>query len=82
MIEDMFKLTIDQIFPKHSLKRKRRPVALIEANSPSKSSTKSKKTTLGSKNKSKNTIKDDNEIAEEIEAIPEDPQEEPVLNPE
>ena len=31
MVEDMFKLTIDQIFPKHSLKRKRRPVAILEA---------------------------------------------------
>ena len=25
MIEDMLKLTVDQIFPKHSLKRKKRP---------------------------------------------------------
>jgi hypothetical protein len=26
MIEDMLKLTIDQIFPKHSLKRKKKPL--------------------------------------------------------
>jgi hypothetical protein len=43
MVEDMFKLTIDQIFPKHSLKKKRRPVTLMETNSPTKTPQKSKK---------------------------------------
>ena len=35
MIEDMMKLTVDQIFPKHSLKRRRRPVGTGEMHSPS-----------------------------------------------
>jgi hypothetical protein len=34
MIEDMMKLTVDQLFPKHSLKRRRRPVVMGDPPSP------------------------------------------------
>lgn len=44
----MFKLTVDQIFPKHSLKRKRKPVFVGESPSPQKNKKKQiKKKGLG-----------------------------------
>lgn len=53
-IEDMFKLTIDKIFPKHSLKRKRNPVqADLSVNSPGKKPS-AKKQAVSKVNKNKN----------------------------
>ena len=53
-IEDMFKLTIDKIFPKHSLKRKRNPVqADLSVISPGKKQS-AKKQAVSKVNKNKN----------------------------
>lgn len=58
-IEDMFKLTIDKIFPKHSLKRKRNP-GNFEASTNSPVKTKSKKAGITTKvTKNKNLAKID-----------------------
>lgn len=79
-IEDMFKLTIDKIFPKHSLKRKRNPIQTDQsANSPGKKAN-AKKQAANKVNKNKNLQK--------IEETPEgqDDQEEdansPLVSPE
>ena len=57
-IEDMFKLTIDKIFPKHSLKRRRNPVNNDSSNS-SPVKTKSKKINSIKSSKNKNLAKID-----------------------
>lgn len=88
-IEDMFKLTIDKIFPKHSLKRKRNPVQADQSvNSPGKkSSSKKHPVSKASKNKNLQKIDETPEVQDDQEEETSSPaiqpeKEEPPMSPE
>jgi hypothetical protein len=77
MVEDMLKLTIDQIFPKHSLKRKKKPVnnTTGELPSPLKNSKTNKKCPKSTHKRPMSKIEEEEISPRILEELPEEPSE-------